>query len=119
MTGRKSFSMLRESMTPESRDRAHKKALRLRNEMDLAEIRKAMHLSQEELASTLHIGQASVAKLEKRTDMYLSTLRRFIEAMGGELDIIARFPDHSISINTLSQIKGEDKENTHTTDVIS
>ena len=119
MTGRKSFSRLRESMTPESRIRAHKKALELRNEMDLSEIRKAMHLSQEELASTLNIGQASVAKLEKRTDMYLSTLRRFIEAMGGELDIVARFPDRSVSINTFSQIKGEDSETVHAPGPIS
>jgi len=110
MAGRKSFAKLREAMTPESRERAHQKALKLRDEMDLAEIRNAMQLSQEELASALKIGQASVAKLEKRTDMYLSTLRRFIEAMGGELDIVARFPDHSIPIKTFSQIRGEDRE---------
>lgn len=84
----------------------------LREEMDLAELRNAMHLSQEEIASSLNIGQASVAKMEKRTDMYVSTLRRFIEAMGGELDIVARFPDHSIHIKTFSQIREGSGEET-------
>lgn len=92
-------------MSPESRERARQKAVELRKDMDLAELRNAMRLSQEELARTLKIGQASVAKMEKRTDMYVSTLRRFIEAMGGELDIVARFPGHDISITTFTQVR--------------
>ena len=48
--------------------------------------------SQEEVAKQLHIKQAAVSKLRRRTDMYLSTLRGFIEAMGGKLEIVARFP---------------------------
>ncbi|MHC1790953.1 XRE family transcriptional regulator [Solidesulfovibrio sp.] len=110
MAGRNSFAKLREAMSPESRERARGKAVALRQEMDLAELRNAMQLSQEELASSLHIGQASVAKMEKRTDMYVSTLRRFIEAMGGELDIVARFPDHAIHITTFSQIREDSSE---------
>ena len=105
MAGRSAFSKLRGAMSPESQERAKQKALSLREEMDLAELRKAMRLSQEELASALKIGQASVAKLEKRADMYVSTLRRFIEAMGGELDIVARFPNHDIQIKTFGQIR--------------
>jgi DNA-binding transcriptional regulator YiaG len=110
MAGRNSFATLREAMSPESRERAREKAVALRAEMDLAELRNAMQLSQEELANSLCIGQASVAKMEKRTDMYVSTLRRFIEAMGGELDIVARFPDHSIHITTFSQIREDSSE---------
>lgn len=64
-------------------------ARRLAEEMDLAGIRRALRLSQDELAQTLQVGQDSVAKLEKRADMYVSTLRRVIEAMGGELEIVA------------------------------
>jgi DNA-binding transcriptional regulator YiaG len=105
MAGKHSFAELRSRMSPESRERSRQKAVELRKEMDLAELRNAMQLSQEELASVLKVGQASVAKMEKRTDMYVSTLRRFIKAMGGELDIVARFPDHSISITTFSQIR--------------
>lgn len=44
------------------------------------------------LADMLHVQQPSIAKIEKRIDMYLSTLRSHIEAMGGQLDIVARFP---------------------------
>lgn len=58
--------------------------------MDLAEVRRALKLSQDELAQTLNIGQAAVAKMEKRAGMYVSTLRRFIEAMGGRLDTVPR-----------------------------
>jgi len=49
--------------------------------------------TQDQRAADLRVGRASIAKLERRADMYLSTLRRDIRAVGGELDIIARFPD--------------------------
>ena len=92
-------------MSPEARERVKQKAHLLREEMDLAELRKARRLSQEELAQVLSIGQASVAKMEKRADMYVGTLRRFVEAMGGNLDIVARFPDHSIPIKKFEDLK--------------
>jgi predicted transcriptional regulator len=72
--------------------------------MDLAEVRRALKLSQDEIAQTLQIGQGSVAKIEKRADMYVSTLRRFIEAMGGELEIVARFADHSVKIKNFADL---------------
>jgi len=56
------------------------------------------------LAEALHIQQPAIAKLEKRTDMYISTLRSHIRAMGGELDVIARFPDGDVKIANFSQI---------------
>lgn len=62
-------------------------------EMTLQQLRKARARSQEVVGEVLHINQASVSKIERRTDMYVSTLRSFIEAMGGELEIVARFPD--------------------------
>lgn len=99
MTGRTSFSTLRNRMSPEAQGRARTKSDTLETEMALAEVRRAMKLSQEELAAILQINQASVAKMEKRTDMYIGTLRRFIQAMGGELDIVARFPDRQIRID--------------------
>ena len=64
-------------------------------EMTLRELRKARARSQQKVGSALHINQAAVSKLERRTDMYVSTLRSYIEAMGGELDIIARFPERA------------------------
>jgi DNA-binding transcriptional regulator YiaG len=99
MTGRTSFSTLRNRMSPEAQGRVSAKSDALETEMALAEVRRAMKLSQEELAAILQINQASVAKMEKRTDMYIGTLRRFIQAMGGELDIVARFPDRQIRID--------------------
>lgn len=104
MAGRHSFAKLRERLSPEAKAKAEAEAEKLREEMELAEIRRALKLSQEELAQTLQVGQAAVAKLEKRTDMYVSTLRRFIEAMGGELEIVARFPDHEVHIKNFSDL---------------
>ena len=102
MAGRHSFAELRARMTPEAQ--AEAEALRLEEEMNLAEVRRALKLSQDEIAQTLQIGQGSVAKIEKRADMYVSTLRRFIEAMGGELEIIARFPDHAVKIKSFAEL---------------
>ncbi len=59
----------------------------------IRELRQAWHLSQEQLASILLMEPASISQLERGTDMYISTLRRYIEARGGKLDIIAHFPD--------------------------
>lgn len=103
MTGKK-FSSLREKMSPQSQARAKEKAEMLGAEMDLAELRRARTLSQESLAQLLHVSQGSVAKMEKRTDMYISTIRRFVEAMGGELIVTAQFPDHAIRITQFSDL---------------
>ena len=56
------------------------------------------------LADVLQVQQPYIAKIEKRTDMYLSTLRSHIEAMGGELEVIARFPDGVVKINNFSEL---------------
>jgi transcriptional regulator with XRE-family HTH domain len=65
----------------------------IREEATLRELREVRARSQAQLAERLKIGQAAVSKLERRTDMYISTLRGLIAAMGGELEIVARFPD--------------------------
>ena len=105
MTGRHSFAELRARMSPKAQEKAAAEALRLEAEMDLAEVRRALKMIQEEIAQILHVGQGSVAKMEKRTDMYLSSLRRFIEAMGGELEIIARFSDRrSVKITNFADL---------------
>jgi predicted transcriptional regulator len=91
-------------MTPEAQAAAEAEAVRLGEHMDLAEVRRALKLSQDEIAQTLQIGQGSVAKIEKRTDMYVSTLRRFIPAMGGELEIVARSPDHAVAIRNFADL---------------
>lgn len=98
----KKFSELREKMSPESRARAHAVAEQLRAEYPLHELRRARGLSQEYIAQTLKVSQANISKIEKRTDMYISTLRSHIRAMGGELEIRAKFPDGDVLVNGFS-----------------
>jgi transcriptional regulator with XRE-family HTH domain len=73
-------------------------------EMPVHELRRARQLSQEQLAEELGATQPEISKIERRTDMYVRTLRRFVEAMGGELDIIARFPDGTVRITQFQEL---------------
>ncbi len=98
------FAELRAKMAPESQVRIEAKAQELLTEMPLNELRQARGLSQKVLAEVLHVQQPSIAKLEKRTDMYISTLRSHIEAMGGQLEVIARFPDGAVKISNFAEI---------------
>lgn len=100
----KKFSELMAKMPPESRARAEAMTQKMLAEMPLDELRRARGLSQKMLAEALHIQQPAIAKLEKRTDMYISTLRSHIEAMGGQLEVIARFPDGSVKIATFGDL---------------
>lgn len=93
MAGRHSFERLRAGLSAESRRKAAALTGTMEQALSLAELRRARAMTQEQLAEDLDVGQASIARLKRRTDMYLSTLRRFVEAMGGELDIVVRFPD--------------------------
>jgi DNA-binding XRE family transcriptional regulator len=95
----KKLSELRAGMTPAARARSDAKA-----KVMLNELRQARGLSQKMLADILHVQQPSIAKIEKRTDMYLSSLYSHSEAMGGQLDIVARFPEGSVKINNFAEI---------------
>lgn len=105
MSGHKNFNRLRAEMAPDSRARAAARTDALRKDMLLHELREAMRLSQVQLGEMLHVEQPAIAKIEKRTDMYVSTLRRFIEAMGGELRIVAKFPQGEVDIGNFSDVK--------------
>ncbi len=100
----KNFNTLKAKLTPEAQKLAEAKAQAMLAEMPLNELRQARGLSQKMMAEVLHIQQPAVAKIEKRTDMYLSTLRSHIKAMGGELDIVARFPDGVVKISNFSEL---------------
>jgi predicted XRE-type DNA-binding protein len=100
----KKFADLRAKMSPESQARAQVRAQAMLAEMPLNELRQARGLSQKMLAEVLHVQQPSVAKMEKRTDMYLSTLRSHIEAMGGQLEVVAKFQDGSVKISNFSDL---------------
>ncbi|HEV3307373.1 MAG TPA: hypothetical protein VGZ91_13130 [Candidatus Sulfotelmatobacter sp.] len=92
----KDFRELRAKMSPESLERARVLAAKYRAEMP-----------QVHLAKILGVNQAAVSmsKLERRADMYLSTLQSFVKAMGGELKITARFPEGTVEINQFEDVK--------------
>jgi len=81
-------------LPPDQQSEIESEVERLRSEyLTLRDLRKARKLTQVQLAETLGQKQVSIAKLEKRTDLLLSTLRRYVEAMGGTLDLVVEFPD--------------------------
>ena len=92
------YRELRAKMAPASRARAGKRAKGILAKMPLCEVRLAREMSQQRIAEVLGINQPSVSRLERRTDMHISTLRSFIEAMGGRLEIKAVFPDGGVRI---------------------
>ena len=85
-------------MTPEQLAEADARAKEMMAEMLLGEIRHSVGLTQEDLAATLGIKQPSLSKLENQDDMQISTLRKLIEALGGQLEIIAHMPRGDIRI---------------------
>ena len=105
MTGHRPLSELIKDLTPERRARVAAKAAQLREAMTLEDLRKARSLSQEDVAATLSVGQPAVAKLEKRADMHVSNLRRYVEALGGTLEITARFPEASVVVSLIGELQ--------------
>ena len=73
----------------------------------LRELRRLSEMSQAKIAEALKISQPAVSKIEKQADMYLSTLRGYVEAMGGELDVIVRLPNRKpVKIKSLEDVAG-------------
>jgi DNA-binding XRE family transcriptional regulator len=100
------FSELRAKMSAESRERSHKNAQLYKSEMALDELREALSLTQEHLAKTLNVKQSSISKMERRADMYVSTLDSMVRAMGGVLRIEAVFPEHgTVKISQFRKIR--------------
>ena len=104
----KKFNELREKMSPESQGRARLKANVMMKKLMLAELRQALELSQEDMANAMNLKQPAISKIEKNTDMFISTLRRYIEAMGGELDISAKFDDREFHINLFEDLQKDE-----------
>jgi len=102
-----SFRSIREGLPKERQRRIQERTEELLGELPLQELRQARALSQEELADVLGLNQATISKLERRTDMYLSSLRRFVEAMGGELEITASFPEGKVRIQLFEELSGD------------
>ena len=95
----KSFDDLaRRTMSKHDRQRAHERASDIIAKLFLRQIREAVGISQKDLAEMIGVKQPGISKLEKQADMQIATLRRIIEALGGELDITARFPRGTVKI---------------------
>jgi DNA-binding XRE family transcriptional regulator len=104
----KKFSDLRAKMSPEARTRSHELALRTLLEIPLRELREAREKTQQDLANAFGTSQASISQMEKRTDIYVSTLRRYIQALGGDLEITARFPSGEVRLLGFADLEVED-----------
>ena len=101
----KSFKTLRGRMAPDAQARSRDKTALMMKDMALHELRSARDLTQGNLAEQLNLEQPAISKLERRADMYVSTLRKYIEAMGGELNIIAHFPEGDVRINQFQDLE--------------
>jgi hypothetical protein len=100
----RNFKELQAKISPERRDRVERKVELALREMALDELRSARQLTQTGLANILGVDQGSISKLERRTDMYISTLRSYVEAMGGDLQIRAIFPDGEVQIKQFQDV---------------
>ncbi|HZD75919.1 MAG TPA: XRE family transcriptional regulator [Acidobacteriaceae bacterium] len=97
------FKEVKKKMTPERRARIDARVKKAIASMALDELREARRLTQAQLAQTMKVDQGSISKIERRTDMYISTLRNFIQAMGGDLRIQAIFADGSVEISQFEE----------------
>jgi transcriptional regulator with XRE-family HTH domain len=104
----KPFKTLLEKMPAERRERIKIKTEFLKNEMALRELRQALELTQEELANSLEMNQAAISKFEYQRDIYISTLRKILHAMGADLRIIAHFPHGDVLINQFDEVRRMD-----------
>jgi transcriptional regulator with XRE-family HTH domain len=106
----RNFKELLVKRSPESRARIKALADRYKSEMALDELRVAHQMTQQNLADLMGMNQASLSKMERQTDMYISSLRSIIRAMGGYLLLEAVFPDGRVAIKQFSDLKESEQE---------
>ncbi len=97
-----------QQLPPARRKKVETRATELiAEEMSLRDLRKAMNRTQVEMAKVLKVGQDTVSRYEQRSDMLLSTLQGYVQAMGGELDLVVTFPDRApIKLKSLGEVAG-------------
>lgn len=104
MGGRHSFRDLTKEFPSSRRRRIDELKSELLEEMPLHELRRAQNLTQRDLAGKLKVNQPAVSKMEQRADLYISSLRSYIEAVGGKLKIVAEFPEGEVAITNFSDV---------------
>lgn len=99
----RSFSGLRKAISAERSERNVKRAAAIVAAMELPELREVLEVTQEDLADRLSISQSNVSRLERRHDMLVSTLRQCVAALGGELQLLAVFPDRAVPLKQFDE----------------
>ena len=111
MSRRHPFSELTSDFTPERRGRIDEMKRELLAQMPLHELRRTRALTRRDMAKMLKVNQPAVSKLEQRADVYVSSLRSYIEAVGGKLKIVAEFPEGEVAITNFSDVgEAEDSQ---------
>lgn len=105
----KSFRKLVDNMPPKRQAKIDTLTQELLSNMPLQGLQQARELTQQQMASTLNLNQDEVAKIEQETDLYISTFRRFITAMGGELQVIVHFPHGNVMIQDFQHLEAGKK----------
>jgi len=95
---------VRGTFSPEREEKIRRRVAATLKAMKLDQLREARNLTQTRLAQALRVNQGAVSKMEKRTDMYVSTLRDYLRAMGAELQIRAIFPDGEVVIEQFEDL---------------
>jgi transcriptional regulator with XRE-family HTH domain len=102
MTGRTPFRDLKHKASGEQVEKARRA---LDRELTLAELRRAREMTQTQLAHALDTTQPGVSRIERQTDLYLSTLRSYVNALGGDLQLTAVFADGTVPIASLEELE--------------
>jgi transcriptional regulator with XRE-family HTH domain len=101
---------IRKTLSPEAEERIRQSMAEAPGIMTLYQLREARNLTQVSLAKVLQVNQGAVSRMEKRTDMYVSTLRNFIQAMGGQLQVKAVFPEGEVQIEQFENLAEPNNE---------
>ena len=104
MSGHRNFNELLSQFAPERQNRVAAEKSKLIGAIPLRELRTALASTQKELVDTVDVNQPAAAKLENRADMHISSLRNYVEALGGRLRIVAEFPQGDVPINPDSDL---------------
>ncbi len=104
--------LVKRTTTKKTQDKAARRAQELLGELLLSEIRGLTGKSQRQVAAALGMKQPSLSKLERQKDMQISTLRKIVKALGGELEVLARFPKGTVVISQFEARRGKPRQST-------
>jgi transcriptional regulator with XRE-family HTH domain len=105
MAGHRPFRDLVAKMSPEAQKEVRRGTTKILAEMELAELRQALHVRQVDLANKLNTTQAAISRLEKRSRMLVKTLGDYVEALGGKIEVHAVLPGRTVSLTNFFRDK--------------